>query len=126
MYELTFFLPSQGTSSLIKFKDSSFSFDRPLACEAELLESREGCHLCSHTLKIKESGRDVLKKSYKSLLGAQKPIGPQGLHETLCRSFPKSVLERGPIKFPFLQPIIKRQKFILFPAGKIHIGIPKE
>ena len=81
--------------------------DNPLAFLGELLESGEGCHMCGRTVKIMESSRDMFEISFKPFLQAQESIGPEGLHEALCRSFPESVLEGGPIKIPFPQPVIK-------------------
>jgi len=73
-----------------------------------------------------ESRRDVREKSFKPFLEAQKSIGPEGLDEALCRGCPESVLEGGPIKIPFRQPVIKGQEFITVTSGKIHIGIAEK
>ena len=74
-------------------------------------------------VKIMESSRDMLEKIFKSSLEAQKSIGPEGLHESLRRSLPESVLEGDPIKIPFCQPVIKRQEFLTFTIREVHIGI---
>jgi hypothetical protein len=57
--------------------------------------------MCGRKVKIMESSRDMFKKSFMPFLEAQESIGSEGLHETLCRSFPESVLESSPIKIPF-------------------------
>src|SRR4030042_469126 len=98
----------------------------PLTFQGEFTESGERCHMCGRKVKITESGRNMLEKSFKPFLEAQKSIGTEGLHEALCRSFPESVLEGGPIKIPFRQPVIKGQEFVLLTAVKIHIGIAEE
>ena len=82
--------------------------------------------MAGRTLKITESSRDMLEKSYEPFLEAQESIGSEGLHEALRRSFPEGVLEGGPIKIPFRQPIIKGQEFVTFTSGKIHIRIAEE
>ena len=82
--------------------------------------------MCGRTVKITESGWDMLLKSFKPFLETQKSVSPEGLHEALRRSFPEMILEGGPIKIPFRQPVIKGQEFITLPGGEIHIGITQE
>ncbi len=82
--------------------------------------------MAGRKVKIMESGRDIFEKSFKPFLEAQKSIGPEGLHEALGRSFPEIILEGGPIKIPFQQPVIKGQEFVTLTARKIHIGIAEE
>jgi len=52
--------------------------------------------------KVPDTGRDMSEKSLESFLEAQKPIGPEGLHEALGGGFPESVPENNPIWIGFL------------------------
>ena len=47
-----------------------------------------------------KSGRDMLEKGFESSSETQKSIGPESLHQTLCRRFPEEGLEGGPIQIP--------------------------
>ena len=73
------------------------------------------CDLYGRMVKIWSPAGICSRKASKPLLVAQESIGPQGLHETLCRSFPEKVLEEGPIKIStsvLPQPVIKRQELV--------------
>ena len=88
-------------SRCLSLSKLSFFLNQSLAFHGKLSEPWKGPYLRSRMLKMAKPGGDMLEKSRKPFLEAQESIGSEGLHEALCRGFPESVSEGGPIVIPF-------------------------
>jgi hypothetical protein len=82
--------------------------------------------MAGRAVKMTESGGDMIEKSVEPFLKAEKSEGPEGLQKALSRGLPEKASERGPIKIPFCQSIIKGQKFVKLATGEFYIRIAEE
>ena len=68
----------------------------------------------------------MVEEAFKPFLKAQEAVSAKSLHQTLYGSLPEGILESGPIKIPFLQPVIKGQQSSSLASRKVHIRIAEE